>query len=282
LTLPPENIGKVQNQGFEAMVGYHGDIAGLQYDLSVNGSYSRNKVVFWDETPGIPVYQQSTGKPMPSYDQNSRTFSTDLYYQAIGIFKDQAAVDAYPHWAGAAPGDVIFKDVNGDDVIDGLDRVRNEKNNMPRFIYGGTLNLRYKGFDMTALIQGATGAMVYISPESGDIGNYYKVYADNRWTPENTNTAYPKAWNRDEEYWRSQGNTFWLHNMDYLRLKNLEIGYSLPSSANKMLGIEGLRFYVNGLNLLTLSKEKLIDPELQAGTDYPLQRVISGGLTLTF
>jgi TonB-linked SusC/RagA family outer membrane protein len=282
LTLPPENIGQVQNQGFEAMVGYHGDIAGLQYDLSVNGSYSRNKVVFWDETPGIPVYQQSTGKPMPSYDQNSRTFSTDLYYQAIGIFKDQAAVDAYPHWAGAAPGDVIFKDVNGDDVIDGLDRVRNEKNNMPRFIYGGTLNLRYKGFDMTALIQGATGAMVYISPESGDIGNYYKVYADNRWTPENTNTAYPKAWNRDEEYWRSQGNTFWLHNMDYLRLKNLEIGYSLPSSANKMLGIEGLRFYVNGLNLLTLSKEKLIDPELQAGTDYPLQRVISGGLTLTF
>jgi TonB-linked SusC/RagA family outer membrane protein len=282
LTLPPENIGKVQNQGFEAMVGYHGDVAGLQYDLSVNASYSKNKVIFWDETPGIPVYQQKTGKPMPSYDQNNNTFSEDLYYQAIGIFKDQAAVDAYPHWAGAAPGDVIFKDVNADGVIDGLDKVRNDKNNMPRFIYGGTLNLRYKGFDLTALIQGATGAMVYISPESGDIGNYYKVYADNRWTPENTNTAYPKAWNRDEEYWRSQGNTFWLHNMDYLRLKNLEIGYSLPASANKMLGIEGLRFYINGLNLLTISKEKLIDPELQAGTDYPLQRVVSGGLTLTF
>jgi hypothetical protein len=70
--------------------------------------------------------------------------------------------------------------------------------------------------------------------------------------------------------------------MNYLRLKNLELGYTLPSSINKAIGIEGLRFYVNGNNLLTLTKEKFIDPELQAGTDYPLQRIVTGGLTLTF
>jgi TonB-linked SusC/RagA family outer membrane protein len=270
--LPPVNIGKVQNTGFEGVIGYHGQTGEVQYDLSFNGSYSKNKIIFWDETPGIPVYQQSTGRPTGS----------SLYYQAIGIFKDQAAIDAYPHWAGAQPGDIIFKDVNNDGKIDGLDRVMNDKNNMPRFIAGATINLRFKGFDLAVLLQGATGAQVYLPVESGDIGNYYKIFVDNRWTPENTTASYPRAWNRDNEYWRSQGNTFWLLNMNYLRLKNLELGYTLPASVNKAIGIEGLRFYVNGGNLLTFAKEKFIDPELQAGTDYPLQRIVTGGLTLTF
>ena len=270
--LPPVNIGKVDNRGFEANVGYNDKLGELEYSVSVNGSYSKNKIVFWDETPGIPDYQQSTGRPIGSA----------LYYQAIGIFKDQAAIDAYPHWAGAQPGDIIFKDVNLDGKIDGLDRVMNDKNNMPRFIGALNINLKYKGFDLSMLFQGATGAMQYINPESGDIGNYYKLYADNRWTPENTTASYPRAWNRDNEYWRSGANTFWLQNMNYIRLKNFELGYSLPMSLDKTLGIEGLRIYVNGTNLLTLSKQSLIDPEQQQGTDYPLQRVVNGGITLTF
>ncbi len=272
LTLPPENIGKVQNRGFEANIGYHGASGDFQYDVSVNGSYSKNKIVFWDETPGIPDYQRSTGRPTNSA----------LYYQAIGIFKNEASIAAYPHWDGTKPGDIIFKDVNKDGVIDGLDRVMNDKNNIPRFIGALNLSLRYKQFDLTLLLQGTSGAVQYVNPESGDIGNYYKLYADNRWTPENTNTNFPRAWNRDEEYWRSQQNTFWLQNMNYLRMKNVEIGFSLPSKLDKALGIEGLRFYVNGQNVLTFSKEKLIDPELEQGTSYPLSRIVTGGLTLTF
>lgn len=272
LTLPPVNLGKVKNRGFEAVVSYRDRAGDLDYTVSLNGSYSKNEIIFWDETPGIPEYQTSTGRPMGSA----------LYYQAIGIFKDQAAVNAYPHWAGAMPGDVIFEDVNNDGAIDGLDRVMNEKNNLPRFIGGASLDLRYKGFDLTLLVQGATGAMVYINPESGEIGNYYKEYADNRWTPENTNSSYPRTWNRDEEYWRSQSNTFWLHNMNYVRLKNFEFGYTLPESINKLMHIQNLRIFLNGQNLLTLSKQKLIDPELQAGTDYPLARIVSGGINLNF
>ncbi len=272
LTLPPENIGKVQNSGFEGALGYHGDAGDFHYDLGVNGSYSKNKIVFWDETPGVPTYQQSTGRPMGS----------TLYYQAIGIFKDQAQVDATPHWAGAQAGDVIFKDVNGDKVIDGLDRVMNDKNDMPRFIGGLTAAVRYKDFDLSLLFQGATGAVQYVRAESGEIGNYYKLYADNRWTPENTVTAYPRAWNRDQEYWGSQANTFWLQNMNYLRLKNFEVGYNLPAALDKKLGIGTLRIYMNGQNLFTFTKEKLIDPEQTAGTAYPLQRVVNGGITLTF
>jgi len=271
LTLPPENIGKVKNSGFEGVISYHSQAGGLDYAISINGSYSKNKIIFWDETPGIPDYQKSTGRPIGS----------SLYYEAIGIFKDQAAIDAYPHWAGAKPGDIIYKDVNGDDKIDGLDRVMNEKNNMPRFIGGFTIDLKYNGFDLAILLQAATGAQQWIFPESGEIGNYYKEFADNRWTPENIGSSYPRAFNRGDEYW-SGGNTYWLYNMDYVRLKNLELGYSLPSNINKTLGIEGLRFYINGLNLLTLSKQKLIDPEVESGTSYPLQRVVTGGLTLTF
>ncbi|NJK97650.1 MAG: TonB-dependent receptor [Bacteroidales bacterium] len=182
LTLPPENIGKVDNKGFEAVIGYHNQIGDFKYDVSVNGSYSKNKIIYWDETPGRPEYQQSTGKPMPPDPNNP---DGNMYYEAIGIFKDQAAIDAYPHWAGAQPGDIIFKDVNNDDVIDGLDRVRSEKNNMPRFTGGLSVNLQYKQFDLAMLFQGATGAQQYVSAESGEIGNYYKDFADNRWTPEN-------------------------------------------------------------------------------------------------
>jgi TonB-dependent starch-binding outer membrane protein SusC len=271
-TLPPVNIGKVKNAGFEGLIGYNDQLGDFGYGLSFNGSYSRNEILFWDETPGIPDYQQSTGRPMGS----------TLYYQSIGIFKDQAAIDAYPHWAGAMPGDIIFEDVNNDGKIDGLDRVRDEHNNLPRFIYGFTADLKYKGFDLSMLVQGATGAMVYLGVESGEIGNYYQEYAVNRWTPENTTSNYPRTWNRDEEYWRSQGNTFWLQNMNYIRLKNLELGYNLPSSVNQTLGITNLRLYVNGQNILTSAKQKFIDPELQAGTDYPLQRIITGGISLTF
>jgi hypothetical protein len=272
LTLPPENIGEVKNTGFEGIITYNNQAGDFNYSISANGSYSKNEIIFWDETPGIPEYQKSTGRPMGS----------ELLYQAIGIFDDQGEIDGTPHWAGAIPGDVIFEDVNNDGVIDGLDRVMNEKTNIPRFIYGFTANLGYKGFDLAILFQGATGSVQYISPESGEIGNYYKEAADNRWTPENTGSAYARAWNRDEEYWRSQGNTYWLYNMDYLRLKNFEIGYTLPSNVNKSLNIEALRFYINGMNLLTFTKQKLIDPELESGTSYPLQRVVTGGITLTF
>jgi TonB-dependent starch-binding outer membrane protein SusC len=256
----------------EGIVTYRNQAGNLDYSISANASYSKNKIIFWDETPGIPEYQKSTGRPMGS----------TLYYQAIGIFNDQGEIDAYPHWAGTIPGDVIFEDHNKDGVIDGLDRVRNEKTNLPRLIYGATFTLAYKGFDVSVLFQGATGSEQYINPESGEIGNYYKQMAVNRWTPENTTSNYARTWNRDEEYWRSQGNTYWLYNMNYLRLKNFELGYSLPAAVNKALGMEGIRIYANGINLLTMCKQKYIDPEVEAGTSYPLQRVITGGITLTF
>ena len=274
MVLPPQNIGKVSNKGFEAVITYHGNSGDFGYDLSINGSFAKNKVDFSFDTPGIPDYQLSKGMPMNS----------QLEYVAIGVFKDAAAVAAYPHWAGAQPGDLIFKDVNNDGVIDGLDRVRQSKTNMPTFIGGMNANFNYKQFDLSILFQGAAGATVYLNPESGDIGNYYQDWVKDRWTPENTNAKWPRVFNRSNEYWSpgANRNTFWDFPNDYLRVKSMELGYSVPVSFDKKIGIEKLRVYISGQNLLTFSKMKVIDPEVDAGTSYPLQRVLNLGVTLTF
>jgi TonB-dependent starch-binding outer membrane protein SusC len=274
MTLPPENIGKVANKGFEAVVTYHGNKGDFGYNLSVNGSFAKNKITFNYDTPGIPDYQKSEGMPM----------GAQLAYQVIGVFKDAAAIAAYPHWAGAQPGDLIFKDVNNDGKIDGLDRVMDKKTGMPTFIGGLNAVLTYKQFDISILFQGATGAIAYLSPESGDIGNYYESWVKDRWTPENTTASWPRVFNRSNEYWSPGANrsTFWEFSTDYVRLKSMEFGYTLPPALLKKIGVEKIRVYFSGQNLLTLSKMKEIDPEENQGTDYPLQRVVNLGVTLTF
>ncbi len=272
LTLPPENIGKVVNQGFEFVIGYGDKVRDFVYNVSLNGGYAKNLIKFWDETPGIPDYQQTTGHPMNSA----------LYYQAIGIFKDQAAVDAYPHWVGARPGDVIFEDVNGDGKITGLDQVRDYRSDIPVFTSGLNIDLTYKNFYATILFQGAWGKMRYHYVEGGVSGNYYMEDANGRWTPDNTDATKPRAFNYTSEYWRSESNTYWLRNADYVRLKNMEIGYNLPASINSRLRIDGFRIYVGGLNLLTWCPGlPSFDPE-SVGTNYPLSKVINVGAALTF
>ena len=243
--------------------------------MSLNGGYAKNKIVFWDEAPGAPDYKQSTGHSM----------NTGTYYQAIGIFADQGAVDKYPHWTGARAGDIIFKDVNADGVIYAKDQVRSDKSNVHTFTTGVNLYLQYKGFDLSVLAQAATGAVNYINTESGEIGNYLQSFADGRWTVNNTTSSKPRTFNRGNEYWVGNANTYFLKKTDYLRLKNLQFGYSLPKKLTDKVGIQVFRVFVSGYNLLTYSPDyKDFDPEASAGNgqSYPLQRVLSAGLTLTF
>lgn len=276
LTLPRENIGEVANRGFDFNATYSDRIGSdFTYQASVNGGYAKNKILFWDESPGAPEYQQSTGNPM----------NTDLFYEGIGIFRDQDHVESLPSWDGARPGDVIFKDVNGDGVIDAQDRVRNDRNDLPRFTGGVSFNMQFKGFDMSILFQGAAGAVRYLSTQSGDFGNFTKDFYENRWTEENPNATQPRTFNRQEEYWMNQRNTLFLQKTDYVRLKNLQIGYSLPASLTERWGMQNVRFFVGGFNLLTYSPGvKDFDPESNssAGTNYPLQKVVNSGLTVKF
>ncbi len=275
MSLPDENIGKVKNTGVDFSLNYRNRVNEFNYQIGINGVYSKNKILFWDEPPGAPEYQQSTGRPINS----------GLYYRAIGVFKDQAAINDYPHWNGARPGDIIFEDYNNDKKIDANDRVRYDKSSTPTFTGGLNIDMSYKGFDLSVLFQGATGGVFYEATESGDIGNFLKSFYDNRWTEENPSSKHPRTFNRGNEYWVNQDNTYWLHKTDYVRLKNIELGYTLSNSVSNRFMIENIRVYFSAFNLFTFSPDmKDFDPENVTGDgqNYPLNKVVNVGLSVTF
>lgn len=299
LTLPPVNLGRVDNKGYEFLVGYNGQAGDFTYSVSVNGGYAKNEVVYFDEPPGVPDYQKATGH---SFGSNGYNF---LAYQYDGVFKDQPAIDRNNiDYSGLVnelrPGDMKFKDVgsdpNGpnegkpDGKIDGYDQVRLDKNRDPTFSGGLSLQMQYKNFDCSILFQGATGGLLWIGieGESGDIGNYLQYTYDHRWSVEHPSDKYPRIANRGDVYYSANGaartNTYYLRSSDYLRLKNFEIGYTLPISISQRASIDNLRIYVSGLNLITWDKMKIWDPESTSsdGHYYPQARILNVGASVTF
>lgn len=290
LSLPSVNYGKSSNAGFDFNVTYHDALTDqFNYSVSFNGGYAKNKVIEWGETEGVPVWQQTTGHPMGS----------GLYYLTDGIYHTTEEIQAdnltYKLGTTPQPGDVRFTDYNNDKIIDDKDQVRVYKNNIPTFTFGSNINLDYKGFDLSILIQGATGGVAYVYSEAGKFGNYLQSFADARWTPDNTSASGPRTFNRGNFYWAANRNTYWLHKTDYVRLKTVQLGYSLPSKTIKKLGVQKLRVYLSGYNLFTYSPDmKDFDPEMGAsntdrdaassmtGYNYPLARVISMGLSVVF
>lgn len=273
-TPPKENIGKLKNRGIDFMLNYNNSAGDLTYGIGINGGYSKNEVIFNDEPPNTPSWQTVTGRP----------YNTRLLYKAIGVFEDQAAVDAYPHNAAARPGDIRFEDVNNDGKIDPDDRIRMENNTIPQFQGGLTLNAGFKGFDLNVLFQGAAGARSYIRTQSGDYGNYLQEFADGRWTSENPNSENPRTFNREDEYWISLENTYWFRNTNYVRLKNIQLGYTLPTALVNQVSMRTARVYISAINLITWDTFKVFDPETdnQDGTVYPQKMTFNAGVSIGF
>jgi TonB-linked SusC/RagA family outer membrane protein len=275
LSLPRENIGIVDNRGWDGSVTWRQQLAGdVSYEVTLNGGYAQNKILFWDETPGAPPWQRSTGYRM----------NTGLYYKAIGVFKDWAAVNAYPHWAGARPGDIIFADVDANDTIDARDMIRVNKNGDPTFTGGLTLAAQVKSFDFRVFFHAAFDAVQYFRTESGDIGNFTAEYAANRWTPDNPNAPGPRTFNRTDEYWVANPNTYFLRDASFIRLKSVEIGYHVPGRIAARMGVHDLRLYASGYNLFLWDQFRVLDPETRdsQGQYYPQQRVFNAGASVTF
>ena len=298
-TLPATNIGKVSNKGYEFRVGYNGQAGDVKYSVSVNGGYAKNTITFWDETPGAPEWQRSTGKPIPSDVNDPNQQNGSLMYQYDGIFSTQAQIDANTldySGVGAStlrPGDMRLKDIDGNGKIDANDRVRADRNNQPRFQGGLNASVRWKGFDLSVLFQASTGGQIFLQTESGTIGNFLQYSYDHRWTVDNPSTVDPRIVDRSNQYF-SNGTTYWLKKTDYIRLKNLELGYTLPANIANKIGLSNLRVYVNGLNLATYAPalKGILDPESTSGASgtsgttngqyYPQARVINTGLSLSF
>ncbi|WP_170252544.1 TonB-dependent receptor [Adhaeribacter aerolatus] len=273
IVLPDENLGKVQNQGFDAQLSHRKSFGKFRMETAGTVSFARNKILFWDEPENIPDYQRYTGTRIGS----------SLYYEAMGIYKDVDHVNSTPHMAGARPGDVIFRDVNEDGKINALDRTRFNKSQFPEWTYGLNMNFVFGDLDLSMLWQGAAGANQYVRTESGLIGNFPLAYVENRWTPENTDTDVARVFD-NREYWITQQNSYWLYNTNYLRLKTLQLGYNIPETLVQKLKMQQLRVYVSGQNLLTFDKVKIFDPELPngAGHYYPQIKIYNAGLSLTF
>jgi TonB-linked SusC/RagA family outer membrane protein len=284
------NEGEAAYRGFEADINWRRQIGKVNLTLFGNYTYSTSKILAINEGAGLPDYQKQLGRPITSV--LSGTSYVRNYLQADGIFQTQAQIDASPvqrFSRTVKPGDIKYKDVNGDNVIDNLDFITTDYNFVPKSFFGFGANAAYKGFDVSIFFQGATGRTISIQNlvNSGNANNgYLNQFSTDRWTPGTPDASYPRLLLSDRGN-NTQNSDFWLRSGDYLRLKNAELGYSFSAGAIKKLHLQQLRLYVSGLNLLTFDRLKglPVDPELpEAGynSSYPYMRIYSFGLNLKF
>jgi TonB-linked SusC/RagA family outer membrane protein len=275
--VPSENIGKVNSEGVEGSLGYN-STASSQFTWGISGNitYAKSQIVFIDEASGALDYQRQTGHPMNTY----------LLYNAVGIFRTQADLDAHPHVTGAKIGDLIYDDYNKDGKITADDQTRTKYGNIPQITYGIALNAAYKNFDISVLFAGQAQVSQYVLPESGSIGNFYSSWADNRFSTTNTAGTYPRVTDRASAAISGgqYNNTFWLNDASFIRLKNVQLGYNFNSQFLSKLKLGGLRVYASGFNLFTVTKVKDYDPEGTSGSGqfYPQQRIINLGANVKF
>ena len=271
--LPMENIGKVDNHGFEIVLRHANNVNDLNYSIEANTSFARSKIVYMDETPQAEPYQNMTGLPV----------GASLFYKADGIFHTQDELNAYPHVNGTQVGDIKVLDLNNDGVIDSKDQFRFDKTNIPEVVFGLNLGLQYKNFDLSIFFQGQTRVYNYdgdfLALGTAAFDNALVARAKNHWSVDNPNGTMPRA-----DAFQPGSTTFFLYDATFIRLKTLEFGYSLPKNLISKIRLEDVRFYVSAFNLLTWAKEiKWCDPELNGSNlYYPQQRVINLGINVKF
>jgi TonB-linked SusC/RagA family outer membrane protein len=273
--VPSENIGKMESNGVETTLGYRHN-GEFSWGVSGNFTYAKNKIQFIDEAPGTIDYQRQTGQQIGSY----------LLYQSEGIFRTQEQLDATPHLPNAQLGDLILRDVNGDGAITADDMTRTKYSNLPRMTFGLNLDATYKNFDISVLFAGQAQVQQYVLTESGTTGNFYSTWADNRWSPTNPNGSYPRV---EESSGSSNNggryrNDFWLQDASFVRLKNVQVGFTLPTDITEKYGIANFRLYLSAFNLFTITKFKDFDPETNSenGQFYPQQKIVNFGFNVQF
>jgi len=282
LVLPDENIGKMNNQGFELQVGYRQNIGKLGLHLNVNYSYTENKIIFFDETPQSEPYQKQEGRPLGS----------QLVYKSIGIYRTQNDLDKNVSYAGATLGGLIFADLNKDGKIDGNDRYMFNTtvvngNIYPTSQFGLNIGLDYLAFDCSILFQGQSGANWRLNNgfNSGAAGNGLEYVSNNSYSLTNVNSVLPMIAPNGTA---SSDADFYYHKATWMRLKSFQLGYTLPGNLLSKAKISALRVYVSGDNLFmlfnNLKKYGAGDPEFLSGNGgtYPKMRSLNFGLNLTF
>lgn len=291
--MPYANFGKVDNQGVEVeMLVNHSFSQDWFVSARGNFTYARNKVVEYDEPENLR--NSSRARTGQSISQHFGWIAEGLYSYADFVDESKGILRSgvpTPMFGTVRPGDIKYRDINADGVIDAYDETPIGKPYVPEIIVGFGINTRYKNFDLGFLFQGASnftnmmhGPTLVPGSGGGGTGNIY-ANVDSRWTPENptSNAIWPRLSNIESGN-NMRYSTWWLVDASYLRLKNLEIGYTLPKPTQERLLMRNARVFLRGSNLLTFSYFKMWDPEIgsQNGLKYPLQRIVSGGVEITF
>ncbi len=271
---PDENIGRNQYYGVTTQVNYQQNFGSLSLLAALNLGVQYNRVLTQDEVFRPYDYMRRTGQPV------GQLFG----YVADGLFQNAAEIQGAPTLVGYTPqpGDVRYKDLNGDGVINQFDIAPIGVNN-PTIPFGVTLGARWKGFDVTLLLQGILNRTIYLSGNSeyafqnNGFGNAFVQHLD-RWTPQNPDASYPRL-GIGNNFNNFATSSYWLRDNSYMRLKNIEVGYTLPLNFSKRVRLQGVRFFFNGTNLLSFSQFDRIDPEV-FNASYPQQRLLNFGFNI--
>lgn len=290
--LPIANIGKVKNHGYEVSLTWRDRIKGFNYNIGANVSYAKNEIVFEDEIPYPYDYMRRTGKPVgQQFGRITDGFFSeqDVAGYEAGKGTEGGIPDHGPGYA-PKPGDVKYKDLNNDGKIDELDVAAIGYPSYPLLTGGINMGFSFKGFDFSMTWSAATMTSRYLRDiyrepfGATNSRSLMKYMVTDSWTPEKGNNALAPAisfTNKSNNYVDSD---LWLRDASYIRLKNMEIGYSLPKKALEKMKIKSLRFSLSGYNLLTFDKLKIVDPETRTNdmSLYPLVTVINFGAKIGF
>lgn len=291
--MPWANFGQVDNKGFEVELAVNHSFQ-KDFIVSARGSftYAKNTIIEYDEPEDLKATTRArTGQPMNQHFGliADGLFTDDDFIDIQrGILKPEIPVHTFGR---VQPGDIKYKDLNDDSIIDSFDESPIGKPHVPEIIYGFGFNMKYKNVDFGVFFQGTGnftnmlhGATLIPGSGGGGTGNVYSN-VDNRWTPENPrqDVFWPRLSNIESQN-NMRYSTWWIRDASYLRLKNLEMGYTLPQNWVRSASIKNMRLFVRGSNLLTFAKFKMWDPEIgsQNGLKYPLQKITSCGLEITF
>jgi TonB-linked SusC/RagA family outer membrane protein len=289
LVLPHENIGIIENKGFDLSISTRNVATSNQVSYSITGNlgYAKNKIVDISEPQDMPDYQKAEGSMI----------GTQLLYEAIGIFRTQEQVDSSPVMPGTQVGDLQYRDVNNDGTINAADRVRQDKGSIPELTFGLNATLSYKNFSLFANFTGQARAWTYFHKHARTTQNSLRDLLLNRYVPGSMDSKYPILPQEDgagEGEVSGMPSTFWLQDASFLRLKTLQIDYNVPQDFLSRFGLSSVMIFVNGNNLLTFSDIEWYDPEgtpetsshdgfsYSTGSFYPQTKIYNIGFNIAF
>lgn len=272
LALPDQNFAKVTNQGIEVEMNHFNKIGDWTYHVGGNFSFVRNKINFIDEASAIPDWQRQEGHAMGTW----------LIYKSDGIFQNWDEIDETPHMKGTKPGDIRYVDTDENGEITDNDRVLSKYRVTPEIVYGINMGFSWKGLELNMLWTGQANSLMIVRP-----GGFVKdvAFYDGRWISEEEtpNAKYPRAYSQNDKV-NNVNSDFWMKSAAFLRLKNVELAYTLPQRWMTKAKMNSVRVFITGNNLFTIDDIKLMDPESNntSGMYYPQQRTYTLGVNISF